>query len=417
MVASPPPRGVRSFGEMRYLYADSEPFPLEYDFLATLRGFIECGAASLAAVGTIEAKEAAVAAERKRNARDHDALDQYLSDARSGLEAAHRSNTGKEALALVSGRAIGAVTQTVSAEKASIDDRLAEVEREAKSRIDSQGETIRVALERFLLKERLEVEETFFELALEDAGYAISAVCQMPEGLSVTYELDARRKVEWQSPRKLGEFVSELEVQLGMKKKFLGRSLVPEVVKVADWALVAATLGNGRASFTLRKKPESDRETTIITVTRDDDGRISGEVRRGVEREADEQSRIPLAAEDREKLVELWRNLEGACLSALANRESARDFRLDGADLLEEGQVVDFVQRYVAMYQPFVEQIAKRSPSAKELSLKIEHDDGHREEIYLRREDLADVVAGLGDAEMKCFAPLDFFPEIEVDFD
>ncbi|RLB54096.1 MAG: hypothetical protein DRJ42_10140 [Deltaproteobacteria bacterium] len=408
---------ARTLGEMRYLYADSESFPLDYDFLATLRGFIECGAACLSAVATIDTRRAAVADERTRNKRNHGALDRYLEDARGGLEAAHKSNPAKEAVVLVGGRAIAAVTQTVSAEKSSIDDRLAQLEREAASKIDSQGETIRIALERFLLKERLEVEETFFELALEDEGYAISAVCQMPEGLSVTYELDAQRKKEWQRPRKMTEFVTDLEVQLGMKKKFLGKKLIPEVVKVGDWALVAATLGNGRASFTLRKKPESDRDTTVISVTRDSEGRVSGEVRRGVEKGADDQSRIPLAAEDRDKLIRLWKNVEARCLGALAHRESAHDFRLDGGDLLDDGQVVDFVQRYVRMYQPFVEQIALRSPSSKELSLKIEHDDGHREEIYLRRDELADVVAGLGDAEMKCFAPLDFFPEIEVEFD
>ncbi|MBW2465158.1 MAG: hypothetical protein JRH11_26145 [Deltaproteobacteria bacterium] len=401
---------------MRYLYADSESFPLDYDFLATLRGFIECGAACLNADAAIDARRTAVTNEQSRIKRSHGALDRYLKDGRGALEAAHKSNPLKEATALVNGRAIAAIAEAVSAEKTSLDDRLAQFEREAKSKVDSQGESIRIALERFLLKERLEVEETFFELALEDEGYAISAVCQMPEGLSVTYQLDAQRKEEWQGPRKMTEFVTDLEVTLGMKKKFLGKTLVPEVVNVGDWALVAATLGNGRASFTLRKRPDSDRDTTVISVTRDGDGRIGGEVRRGVEKGEDEQSRSPRAGEDHDKLIRLWKSVEVRCLGALAHRESAHDFRLDGGDLLDDGQVVEFVQRYVRMYQPFVEQIALRSPSSKELSLKIEHDNGHREEIYLRREDLADVVAGLGDAQMKCFAPLDFFPEIEVDF-
>jgi len=401
---------------MRYLYADSEPFPLEYDFLATLRGFLECGATCLGAVASIETQDALVDTEKANNERQHLALDRYAKDALGGLESAHGSNPLKEAIDTAHSQMEESLRRTVASAKDTVDGSLRQVEQAARSRIDGQGETIRNALERFLLKERLEVEDTFFELTLENDGYVISAMCRMPEGLSVQYQLDARRRDEWTRPRKVSEIAGELQIQVGMKKKMFAKNLSVEHAKVGDWALVAATLGATRASITLRKRPDSDKDTTIITLRRTESG-VRGDVRRGVELGQERESMFPTADEDASHLAELWDNLEGECRATLAHRDSVRAIRLDGEDILEGTQVTTFVERYVKMYTPIVEQIAKRSPSSKELSLKVEHADGKREEIYLRREDLADVVAPLDDQQMKVFAPLDFFPTIDIDFD
>src|SRR5262245_25212825 len=45
---------------MRYLYADSEPFPLDYDFLGTLKAFVTCAARCLEAATAIEREEAEI---------------------------------------------------------------------------------------------------------------------------------------------------------------------------------------------------------------------------------------------------------------------------------------------------------------------------------------------------------------------
>jgi hypothetical protein len=399
---------------MRYLFADSEPFPLEYDFLATLRGFLECGATCLAAVAAIDTQESRVKVEKVKAEKYEAALDRFEEDAVSGLEAARSASTLTEAISGAANQSVESIRRIVASTKESVQDELRGVERAARSRVDGQGETIRHALERFLLKERLEVEDTFFEMVLENDGYLVSATCRMPEGLTVQYHLDARRRGEWQRPRKVSELVGDLEVQIGMKKKLFGKALTPDVVKVSDWSVVAATLGTTRASITLRKRPDSDKDTTIIALRRTEHG-VRGEVRRGVELGGERESIVPSAPDDAGKLSELWDALDRECLTTLAHRESVGNIRLDGEDILEGRQVVEFIERYVDMYKPIVSEIAQRSPSAKELSLKIEHDDGHREEIYLRREELADVVAPLDDQQMKVFAPLDFFPEIDIE--
>ncbi len=365
---------------MRYLFADSEPFPLEYDFLATLRGFLECGATCLGAVAAIDAQETRVRVERAKAEKYQAALDRFETDAMSGLAAARSASTLSEAITSAADQSVASVRGIVASAKQSVEDELRGVERTARSRIDGQGETIRHALQRFLLKERLEVEDTFFELVLENEGYLVSATCRMPEGLTVQYHLDARRRSEWRKARKISEIVGELELQIGMKKKLFGKQLTPDIVKVGDWSVVAATLGTTRASITLRKRPDSDKDTTILSLRRTAQG-VAGDVRKGVERGQERESSIPTAVEDAGKLAELWDALDRECLGTLAHRESVGDIRLDGEDVLEGRQVVEFLKRYVDMYKPIVTEIAQRSPSAKELSLKIEHDDGHREEI------------------------------------
>jgi hypothetical protein len=58
-----------------------------------------------------------------------------------------------------------------------------------------------------------------------------------------------------------------------------------------------------------------------------------------------------------------------------------------------------------------VNEIARRSPNASELSLKLENDGGKREEIYVKKEDLAAQLDALGPQEKALFSPLGLLRE------
>jgi hypothetical protein len=79
---------------------------------------------------------------------------------------------------------------------------------------------------------------------------------------------------------------------------------------------------------------------------------------------------------------------------------------LDGRDVYANGLSLQLVTRLVTSFAPTVEAIVARSPSTQELSLKKEHDDGRREELYLRREDLLKKLAPLHAEGRGVFAPL-----------
>jgi hypothetical protein len=65
-----------------------------------------------------------------------------------------------------------------------------------------------------------------------------------------------------------------------------------------------------------------------------------------------------------------------------------------------------FIERLLRLLAPTVNEIARRSPNASELSLKTEDDNGRREEIYVKKDELAAHIEPLGEREKALFLPL-----------
>jgi hypothetical protein len=79
---------------------------------------------------------------------------------------------------------------------------------------------------------------------------------------------------------------------------------------------------------------------------------------------------------------------------------------LDGEEIFVADKVLALVMRLIQMMAPTVAEIARRSPNQQELSLKIEHDGGRREEIYVKKADLVSKLIPLAPPEVAVFAPL-----------
>jgi hypothetical protein len=97
----------------------------------------------------------------------------------------------------------------------------------------------------------------------------------------------------------------------------------------------------------------------------------------------------------------------------VAHKERLLSVTLDGADVVEQDLVIAFVERLVQMFSPIVSEIARKSSNATELSLKREHDDGRREELYLRKQELAKRIEPLTAPARGLFAPLGLAPRAE----
>ena len=73
---------------------------------------------------------------------------------------------------------------------------------------------------------------------------------------------------------------------------------------------------------------------------------------------------------------------------------------------LDPAGALRLVERMVALFAPTVAEITARSPNPHELSLKRETDEGKREELYLRREELHRKMEPLPAEGRRIFGPL-----------
>jgi hypothetical protein len=393
---------VNERSRMRYLYGDSAPFPYGFDFLATLDRFLE---ESLKIVrADTEMHELVRRAEASAAAR---------SQALLAVEALHVSATklleeggmrlGGELAPEYAGRVVESAGRAMDDARRVVATR-AELEEQALAReIERRHEDVRTALEAFFVLARLPLLAATFRMELVDGRAVMNADLVHPEGIVASLALAADRVAEWQSPRRAGDFVPDLELLVGMKRGLLSREERLEPVRLDDYSIGGFMLAEDTAQIRLRRRV-TDADAYVFDA-RLEQGRLVAEVTRPLE---SGERQLPTAVEesDRQKILSLWEHLRRAVEGPLDRRERLVSLLLDQDDVFETGRYVPLVERLIKSFSHTVAEIARRSPHHEELSLKRESDSGGREEIYLKKRDLALRLRALSPAERALFAPL-----------
>lgn len=388
---------------MRYLYGDSAPFPHSFNFLSTLEAFM----AAAARIVQLESESrqsqvqaAAGAAARVKSLEEletfHEAVMRAIQDsaARSTQpQTAEYARQVVEYAAHLVDDAKRSVQTTNEREHAGI---LGEVDR--------RRTEIRAALQTFMIRGPLPVLDAAVSMRFDGVAHnTLSATITNPEGIVCSFTLATHAVPAWSLPRKVSDFADGVNLMVGIKRGLFRRGGQPELVHVDEYIVSAFDLTESTAEIHLRRRP-NERDALVFTMRRDDGG-LQAEVALPSE-EGPEALPHPVDPGDKVHLSRLWQNLRSAVEDVLDRRERLLSLRLEGEDVFEHDLSIMLVDRLVRFLAPMVGEIARRSPNPKELSLKVENDQGRREEIYVKKDDLVATLAGLGERERSVFAPL-----------
>ncbi len=387
---------------MRYLYGDSVPFPLQYNFLTTLETFVGAAARVVQLEFEIQRLEASSMGAASARAKSLEELETFH---RTVMRAVHECavRTIDPAAADYAQKLQEHAARTIEHARSSHAQASEREQRELQGEIDRRRGEIRSALEGFLLVGRLPTTESRVSMRLEGGHNELSAVFTNPSGIVTSFKLATAAAPAWQAPRKVSDFVQGLDLQVGIKKSWIKRSVQPEMAHLDDFFVSAFELSDDAAQIRLRKKP--DLKDVYQFIVRRHDAELHAEVHRPDE-EPIEGVPATVDAQDRAQLERLWQMLRAGCSDVLVHKERLIAAELEGASVLEGGRAIAFVERVIKILAPIVVEISRRSPNPLELSLKHENDGGRREELYLRKADLAAKLEPLGAAERAVFAPL-----------
>ncbi len=385
---------------MRYLYGDSAPFPLQYNFLATLEAFV--GSAARAVQLDAELRKLSEAAAQAAAVRSHAAatLEGFHQTIMHALSESGMRSTEPQVLDYVrqvaehAGRIVEEAKRSAQA-AAERDQANARVE------VDKHKGEIRKSLEQFLTVARVPVLESRVGMGLVDGRNQLSAVFTHPEGIVTSFTLAS--PPAWSQPRKVGDFAQGLNLMIGVKKSLFKRTVQPESVHLDEYVVTGFDLSDDTAEIRLRRRLAEPHDTFIFRLRR-----VDADLHCDVQRpgEVESEAGVTIDSADRAQLERLWQLLRAGVADALGSKERLVGVTVDGADLFEQNRTVAFVERIIKMIGPTVVEISRRSPNPHELSLKTENDGGRREEIYLKKEDLASKIEALREKERALFAPL-----------
>lgn len=392
---------------MTFLYGNSEPFPGGYDFITALDAFVTNAAQGLLISSRARQATESLEAARAARAAVAAAFEAFHKATLEGIEQRQRQQEGAGAgplvLEYVRGLTEGASMlfgRLRAAEAAAA----AQEEQRFQREIDAGRAELRAALGAFLVKLELPVERTTFTLRLVNGRPELGAHAVSPGGLEVEYALSTAAHPEWQTPRRVLDFVSGLNLPLDVKKGWLTPGVQQQTVPVAEYLVGAFVLQDDDAEIRLRRKSTED-DHVVIDLGRGAEGELTAALRRPGDPE-EAAGRSDLDPLTRKLLGDLWEGLRSAANALKSVRGEVLSVRLDGQDVIAGARLEPFVRAVVGMIAPTVAEIARHSASETELSLKHETEGGRREEVYIKKDLLAARLAGLSAEEVALFAPL-----------
>lgn len=393
---------------MRYLYGDSTPFPLGYNFLTTLEAFM----AASTRIVQLDAEGAKLLKQRDELAQNRlkglDALEQFHTVVMRAVQDTAQKVQHQHALEYARNVADFATQYidehrrtTLGANERELNQLRADVERRS-------GE-MRAQLEAFLKIARLPILKTQIALRLgvegKDTRHSGTAAFEHPDGIATSFTVAPQRTPTWSVPRKVQEFATGVELRVGIEKSWLKGTVTAKQVNIDDWTITALEMSDDTFDLTVRRRLQ-EKEILSFRIRRNEAGGVSGTFESPGATTPDASMPGNLDGADVAQIERLWVALMSSMREVVDQKEQLLGVSLDAQPVFENGLAIPFVVRLVTMFAPTVREIAKRSPNEFELTLKTEAEGGRREELYLRKEALVSTLQPLPAKGREVFAPL-----------
>ncbi len=392
---------------MRFLYGDSTPFPLGYNFLTTLESFMSASTriVQLDVEGQQLLKQRDEVAQNR--VKGLEALEQFHTVVMRAVQDTAQKVQHQHALEYA--RAVAEyATHYIEDHRRNT---LASNERESLSLrgdVDRRSGEMRAQLEAFLKVARFPILKTKISIRLnldgKDARHSGTAAFDHPDGISTSFTIAPHRTAAWTAPRKVSDFVKAVNLRVGVEKSWLKGTVTAKELNVDDWTIMQLDMSDESFELVLRKNLK-EKEMLVFHIRRNEAGGVGGTVEHPG---APGAEALPgnLGGQDVAQIERIWVALKTATRDVIEQKEQLINVSLDAQPVFENGLAVPFVVRLVAMFAPTVREIAKRSPNEFELSLKMETEGGRREELYLRKDALTATLQPLPAKGREVFAPL-----------
>jgi hypothetical protein len=391
-----------------YLYGDSTPSPLSFNFVKLLRDALDCSVALLQAVEAIEAweasgaeREAAASAEISRLEALGAHLAQTLATHRDGGDASPTARCAK----LIATSANDAVAAEIRRVQSTLSDELARIRQQAAG----QRKACVAALAGFLRQHDL--PDSTIQISAELTGDAYDAQLRMfgSMDLVANFRLDIPASHLFASPVRVDRLM-DVEIQAPDLRGWLHKKI----------KLVPQRLGRKYISA-IQHAPDGTRIRLRASLQGDDEfDLVFGRQTRTVNLyplQRDGEPPLPpfeASVADAETLHDLRDRLVDSLGDVASCRGASLEMRLDGVpvETLPSPSVV--VERMVAKLAPPLAEIAHHSLNPAELVLKRIVDDERREEVFVSKEELRHKLQPLSAAKRALFAPLSLDEPTEI---
>jgi len=384
---------------MGRLYGDATPFPHDVDYLEIVRDAVHCAVCLLQAQHSIDEARTAIAARERTRLADRARLERIGEGVRKSLLIFDQGE-----------RESRVVNRVRDAGRAAIDEELAGIESIAAAEhavrrgdIEQARVAAHHALEDFLRKNVLPETELTISLRAEGEGHSGDATMLTPFGVRAVFRLELPPNDEWQRQRRISELSPGTELQVPQEAGWISKRVELQRVKLDKLFVTEALVQPKSVRVEARKAFRSGMGYAL------ERGEVGGSILE-LNDDGAVKDTHPIEADDYAVADRLLSTVRAELERLAVHRGAMVSASFDGAPISELDEPRAIATRLIANLAPVCNEIERRSGGNDELILRRDVADGRREEKYVKKAELRELVCVLPIALRAPFEPLKLVP-------
>jgi len=371
---------------MKFLFGDSTESPLQRDFLALLDSYIDTSVKVIMLENTVFDLKEEIRDRRKLKNSVLEQMDNCLSTSEQAISNAIAASKEKTAISQYAQKSKDFLKKYIEDGKVKFSDEVFKEISDYEKKVNSADKDNRATLESFFVQDPLPVIYKNFIIKSAKDGFSAKVKVDFEGDISVIYGIITSQVAFWNRNVRVSDFLKGVDIPARMKKPLLKKEEVPDINGVDDYLLTDVIELGTELEIVIRKKQDVESERFRLKMDFKDGFKI--EVYHAGEKEVEKYIQaVPAlnSALNVAKLHELGEKIIARVNTLYPKKRSMESLQLSHKDVFEENQINELMLKVAEIYAPTIAQIKKHSPSAEELSLKVEDDSGKRSEIYLKK--------------------------------
>jgi hypothetical protein len=387
---------------MKYLFGDTTDFPPQRDFLKLMDNFTDTSVKAISIENNVfELKEKILDKRRFKNSV-LDEMDIFLLTLENAISDVISKSKEQEIIIRYADKSREFLKKFIEDGKNKLSDEIFQEIDRLEKKVDEANEDNRKTLESFFIQDPVHIISKKYSLKAAEHGYSTKVQVSCEGTITCEFEIASSDIPFWNDHVKAFDFVRGVEIPARMKKPFLKKEEVPDIVRIDDYFLTDLVLSGKELEVVIKKNLETAAERFRLKMNFNDDFEVEvfhaeeNEVEKNIQAVAELKSALNIL-----RLRELGEKILVRTNDLYPKRHGLEYIHLNEKDVIEENIVFELMQNVAEFFAPIIADIKKHSPFGEELSLKAEDEKGDRTEIYLKKSVVMDKLDAIKDKGKK----------------
>ena len=251
---------------MKYLFGDTTDFPLQRDFLKLLDNFTDTSVKAISIENKVlELKDKILDKRRFRNSVLEE-MDIFLMRIENAISDAIANSEEQEIIIQYADKSKEFLKKFMDEGKNKFSDEiLREIDLLGK-KVDEADEENRKTLESFFILDPVNIISKKYTLKKAEKGYSAKVLVSCEGTITCLFEIASSEIPFWDGQVKAIDFVRGLEIPARMKKPFLKKEEVPDIVKIDDYFLTDLVLSGKELEVVFKKRFDIEAERFRLNI-------------------------------------------------------------------------------------------------------------------------------------------------------